>query len=366
MADIDRPLRILHLTAGSDAGGVSRYLRDLCDALARAGHDVKVAGERGAWHDHFAQCDWPWIEQPLKAGWFALKRAGNQLAQQPYDLVHAHFRKAAVAARVIAKSQQIPMLFTLHLTGIPMSGPWRWLTDFGDHTHVPSATAKQWLIDEAKLSADRITVIPHGLDSSWFPLADDATQQEARQSLGLPPDATIAAFVGRFDDPKNEQWMIDLAEAASDRLPDLHVLMVGEGPREAQLHQRIAESPASDRVTVLDYRDPLPAYQACDALLLPSSLEGFSYVCVEAMSVGRPVLRTRTAGTEEMIEPNLTGESTDINREAFVESAIRFLADRNCLREMGSHAATHVRAKLTFDRQVQQTLTLYNRLIGNS
>ena len=43
------PLRVLHLTAGSDAGGVSRYLFDLCSAMHAQGHDVRIAGEHGAW-----------------------------------------------------------------------------------------------------------------------------------------------------------------------------------------------------------------------------------------------------------------------------------------------------------------------------
>ena len=43
-------LSILHLLAGSDAGGLSRYVFDLCSALHAQGHRVAVAGERGAWH----------------------------------------------------------------------------------------------------------------------------------------------------------------------------------------------------------------------------------------------------------------------------------------------------------------------------
>src|SRR5205085_11098493 len=44
------PLRILHLTAGSDAGGLSRYIYDLSMAMIAQGHEITVGGERGAWH----------------------------------------------------------------------------------------------------------------------------------------------------------------------------------------------------------------------------------------------------------------------------------------------------------------------------
>ncbi len=68
-------MRILHLTAGSDAGGVSRYIFDLCSAMSAAGHQVAVAGERGAWHDLFAAAPFPWIDAPLKGGPLTLLRA---------------------------------------------------------------------------------------------------------------------------------------------------------------------------------------------------------------------------------------------------------------------------------------------------
>src|SRR5436190_7164446 len=75
----DRPLRILHLTAGSDAGGLSRYIDDLASAMIAQGHDVTVAGERGAWHWLFEKSSIPWIDAPLKGGAVGLWRSVSML-----------------------------------------------------------------------------------------------------------------------------------------------------------------------------------------------------------------------------------------------------------------------------------------------
>src|SRR5579872_3759766 len=218
-------MRILHLTAGSDAGGVSRYIFDLCTAMQAAGHEVAVAGERGRWHEKFAAAPWPWIEAPLKGGplglWRAVKILRKYLADHPVDILHAHFRKSAIVGRKLQTHGRPPLLYTLHGSHIPLGGFWGWISDFGDHVHVPSSEARQWLIDEAHVKPDRITLIPHGIHIDRFPVPDEATRRQSRAALGLTDDDLVALYLGRLEYQKNEEWMIDLAEAPKTNLPGL-------------------------------------------------------------------------------------------------------------------------------------------------
>jgi glycosyltransferase involved in cell wall biosynthesis len=365
----ERPLRILHLTAGSDAGGLSRYIYDLSTAmLARGeGHTIAVAGERGAWHWLFEKAPFPWIDVPLKGGPLALRRAARTLnawlKDNPVDVIHTHYRRPTLVARKLQidrRPRRPPILYTVHLSDLKLTWPWSMFSDFGDHTHVASAEARRWVIEDARVPAERVTLVPHGIDVSKFPLADEATRRAARESLKLPQDVRIAAFVGRFDDPKNEDWLVHIAAA----MPNLHVIYAGEGPREPSLRAQAERLCLGDRFHLLGHRDPLPVYQATDALLLPSLREGFSLVCAEAMSVGTPVLRTRTAGTEELIIENVTGRSVEvIEYTRFRDAAIEFLSqDTSTLRGMGHAAAEHVRKNFTFDRQLEQTLALYRKV----
>jgi glycosyltransferase involved in cell wall biosynthesis len=289
------------------------------------------------------------------------------LREHPVDIIHTHYRRATMLGRRIRKRQ--PILYTLHLSHLSLKFPRNLLTDFGDHAHVASSDARDWLIDDAHVAAEKISLIPHGVDVDRFAVADEQTKLAAREALSrelsfeLRADDRVAAYVGRFDQfhPKNVEWIIDLA--AATKLP-MKFLLVGEGPQEQILRLMIAQRQLHDRVVLTGHRDPLTVYQAANALLLPSAREGFSLVCAEAMSVGVPVLRTRTSGTSDMIVENVTGRSTPIDRDAFLAAAIDFLADAAALKTMGQNAAKLIREKFRFDQQVARTVELYQRLIN--
>jgi glycosyltransferase involved in cell wall biosynthesis len=360
-------MRILHLTAGSDAGGVSRYLFDLCSAMHAGGHEVAIAGERGAWHEMFAKAPWPWIEVPLKGGIFKLLEAARQLrqylAEHPVDVLHCHYRRTTLVARRVQKKFGAPILYTLHLSHMPLGGLWGWLSDFGDHVHVPSSEGRQWLIDDAHVPADRITLIPHGVHVEKFPVPDAETRRAARAKLELTDEDLVALFLGRLEDPKNESWLVDLAATSRESLAKLRILLAGEGPNEKAVQSQIQRLGVGDRVRLVGQREPLPLIQAADALLLPSAREGFSYACAEAMCAGVPVLRTRTSGTAELIVEGVTGQSVAIDHDAFVRAAVAFLSDRAALARMGVAASERIHRDFTFEKQLDATVRLYSELV---
>jgi glycosyltransferase involved in cell wall biosynthesis len=362
-----RPLRILHLTAHSEPGGLSRYIHDLSLAMHRLGHDVRVAGNRGSGHRLFEDAPFQYIELPLDGGplqmWRAARALRKHLEERPVDVIHSHYRRTTWVARRLQHAGRPPLLYTVHLSDMPIT--WRsWFSnDYGDHVHVPSADARRWATDRAGVAPDRITLIPHGIDVARYPVGDAAARAAARRQLGLANGDRVAAYVGRLDVPKNEEWLLDVAERSRESIPTLKILVAGGGPHEAAFRHAITARRLDGRVIALgECDDPLSVYQASDAFLLPSQREGFSLATAEAMSVGLPACRTRTAGAAELIVENLTGRTTPIEHEAFVTGAIEFLRDGAALARMSAAAAGHIRAHFTFDRQLQQTVDLYRRL----
>jgi glycosyltransferase involved in cell wall biosynthesis len=359
------PLRVLHLVPASVAEGVKRYVFDLCFAMTSRGHVVTVAGEVGSWKWLFDAAPFPWVQVRFGRGFFGSRKAPRALldwaGRNDFDLLHVHDRTCISGARELQKQREIPLLLTLHQTDLRGNKPAG--SDFGDHTHVASKEARDWLVNVARVPQRLISVLPHGVDARRFPFAGGDTKAVAKQALGLGASDLVAAYVGRMDSGKNESWMLDLAASSREKLPNLKVVMVGEGPREAMLRRRVLRQKLGDRVVLLGRRDPLPIYHAADALLLPSQREGFSLVCAEAMSTGIPVLRTRTAGTDALVVENATGRSVPIDHDAFIATAIDFLADRDGLKRMGRLAALHVQEHFTVERQLRDTIDMYRSLI---
>jgi glycosyltransferase involved in cell wall biosynthesis len=284
------------------------------------------------------------------------------------DVLHSHYRRTTLVGRAVQRPRgSPPLLYTLHLSDMPASGIRRWWADYGDHLHAAAAEGRRWAVDVAGVPADRITLLPHGIHTERFPRAGVAEKLAARRALGLEAGDRVAAFVGRLDDPKNAHWVLDVAAEAREAVPNLKVVFCGAGPHEADLRRQIEERGLAERVRMIGERpDPLEVYQAVDALLLPSLREGFSLVTAEAMSVGVPVIRTRTAGAEELVVEGVTGATTAIERRAFVSAAVAFLADGEALARMGEAAARHVREGFTFERQLRETIAMYRRLAGSA
>ena len=344
-------MRVLHLTLAADAGGLSRYIVDLCVAMRDRGVESVVAGDAGAWDWAFAEAGVEYVRVPLKAGVGGLLKSRRVLKGRQVDLIHTHYRRATLLGRLLRTGA--PLLYTLHLSHLPVGGWRRVLSDFGDHSHVPSRDGYDWLTRDLRVPADRVSLIPHGVDTGRFTPGDTRTQ------FDLPPGATVACYVGRLDEPKNETWCLDALEGS-----DACLLVAGEGPREGAFREQVDRRGLAGRVTMLGHADPLAVYRAADVLLLPSGREGFSLVCAEAMAVGVPHVRTRTSGHTELTVAGVTGWATAIERRAWVDAAKAALADRRKLRAMAGDCVRHVVGGFTFERQVGETLGLYERLAG--
>jgi len=366
MPDAQPPLNILHLTAGSDAGGLSRYVLNVSTALSRLGHRVTVAGDVGVWQNQFDASGVNYFRIPIKQGATGIWKSVSALKKWintngPVDVIHTHYRRATWVARRLKSAAPAPVLYTLHLSHMNVTGMRRVLSDFGDFCHCASVDARDWALAERLVTRDNTIVIPHGITLDDFPTGTDATRADARAALGIPATTRVCAYVGRLDTPKNVDWLLDIARQWKRPAP-LVLLIAGDGPDRAEIENQIQRDGLISRVRLLGETDPRRVYHAADLLLLASSREGFSYVCAEAMACGLPVVRTHTSGTTETIIENVTGRSTPIDRAAFVACAIDTLHDQDACQRMGQQASIVARQRFDIAQQIDQTLALYQRI----
>ena len=177
--------------------------------------------------------------------------------------------------------------------------PHNLFTDFGDHTHVASSEARDWLTHDAHVPTDRISLIPHGVDVERSPSPTNPPRLVAQQCLRFRPTILLPFTSAGWIIPSQACRMAPSISSISRRTNPQSQAAPGRRRPAGTIPPR-ADHPAESRGphASTGHREPLPPTNAADALLPALGARGFSLVCAEAMSVGVPCLRTRTSRHE--------------------------------------------------------------------
>jgi teichuronic acid biosynthesis glycosyltransferase TuaC len=163
-----------------------------------------------------------------------------------------------------------------------------------------SAAIKDALLDLGAPS-NKVTVLRNGVDTTLFRPLD---REMVRRKLGLTRQTLIS--VGLLIERKGHHRIVE----AMCQLPDMDLLIVGEGPERDSLTAQIDRLGLRAQVRLLGAQPhaELPSlYSAADALVLASSREGWPNVLLEAMACGTPVIASNIWGNPEVVREPAAG-----------------------------------------------------------
>jgi len=181
---------------------------------------------------------------------------------------------------------------------------------------------------------------PHFVDNEFFATRaqaarDSGRTREIREEFGIPLDAFVALFVGKFIRVKRPDDFVAASLHAANMRPDFHAMLVGDGPMRSEI-EALAYSKRS-RVHFADFRNQreLPAfYEVANVLVVPGT-ESWALVVNEAMACGVPAIASDAVGcAPDLIDEGSTGWTFPLNDVAsLAQLLISFRAiDRNALR----------------------------------
>jgi glycosyltransferase involved in cell wall biosynthesis len=129
-----------------------------------------------------------------------------------------------------------------------------------------------------------------------------------REELGLAEDSCLVATIGRLTWEKGQADLIGAVARLGPVPKDVHVLLIGEGPGRAGLEALVYSHGLDKQVHFLGYRKDVPALlQQVTVVVVPSYHENLSYVVLEAMAAGVPLIATRVGGIPEVVSDGHTG-----------------------------------------------------------
>lgn len=280
------------------------------------------------------------------------------------DVVHFHHPNPPAVLSWMAARPRGALVVTYHSDIVrqrilgPLVSPL--LHHFLGRADAIIASSPQYAATSAMLRrhADRVRVIPFGIDAAELGTVDQAEVREVRDRYG--PRIVLAA--GRLVYYKGFEYLV----RAMKRV-DAHLLIAGDGPLRADLERAASESGAGGRVTLLGrVKDLRPLYHAADVFALPSVArsEAFGIVQMEAMACGVPVVNTALDSGVPFVSPDgVTGLTVPPeDAEALGAALTRILDDDTLRARMSAAARERVAGELSAQRMARRTLDLYREV----
>ncbi len=372
MNNSDSHLRIIHLVSNKAWGGGERYALDLMRALAAHGHEVTAAVRTGcAAIEPIMQAGIAVVAMPLRGMADAVSawRLASLIGRSPC-VVHVHnFKDVATAAlaRTLARNSRAAIVVTRHLARPGKTDALHTLLYRAADAvvFVSQFALNAFMATSPRVDGGKFTVIHNSI---LPPSAPSQPGPDLRTQLGLAPGQRLMMFHGRLSPEKGVEVLIDAL--ASIGPGSWHLAVVGAGGEryETALRARVAQSGLADSVTFLGFRTGvLPLISQCDFGVLPSVCpEAFGLANLEYMMCGKPHIATSSGAQPEFVRDGVDGLVVEPGNAAALAAAVSHLLSRPDLCcQMGTAAAAHYAASLTYDRFYAAMLATYGRALSS-
>jgi glycosyltransferase involved in cell wall biosynthesis len=320
---------VLHLVSAPVLGGAQQVLCTLVED--QLGHGLAVAAGTspgGPLGPRLQKLGVPLLLTPLDRGLrpdavLALRRFLGRTAAQ---ILHAHGARATLYGCLATLGRRGAAL----VSHVHLADPWR----FGRSARARldrlassraarivacSEQLRRLLVERQGLPASRTVCIPNGIDLGRF----------ACGPKRVLDGRLVAGTCVRLEPQKGVAHLIEAVARLAGRLPELRLVVAGEGSLRPALERQAAEAGLAGRVDWLGFRPDVPQVLAgLDLFVLPSLAEGLPLSVIEAMAAGVPVIATDVPGSAELVQPGRTGRlvppgSAEALAEAILDAAER-------------------------------------------
>lgn len=167
-------------------------------------------------------------------------------------------------------------------------------------------------------------------------------------------EAPVWLAAGRLVPVKGFRQLIEAFQHCPGSL-----LIAGDGPEREALQQLIDTTGQQNRIHLLRHRNDVPdLMNATAGVIISSEREGFSYVCAEALLLGKPVISTKVPIANELLPPQ---HLVDLTKPEMLANCLRTPASE-LLATQGEARAIAAR-NLTLDAMIDNTLNIYREVL---
>jgi len=303
-----------------------------------------------------------------------LFRLVKVLKQHHVDVLHCHAHKATVYGVMAAVLAKTPVVLA-HVHGLGRSRNLRRkLTNLLLFRRIQriicvADTVKDDVLrSNWRVPGEKVTVLENSVDYERF-AGVSISKADAKQRLGLPPDAFVFGTIARFGPYKGHNFLVSAFQKVKTEVSSARLVLVGEGPFKEDARRQAAEAGLEQSVHFLGQRNDVPeVLAAMDVFVLPSiGSEGMPRALLEAMAAGVPCIGTTVGGTPEVLCSGDVGylvppKDADALAEAMITVAH---TPEQTLEALGKRARERIRTHFSHDVVQEKLASTYETEINH-
>lgn len=292
--------------------------------------------------------------------WFGYHRIKKIIEKKNFDLIQIHFAWDGWLAHKLTKRLKIPYVLTCHGSDIhtfpdkyKLFHKWTKMFFKSASGVIFVSEYLKKLAEEKGFYTESTTVIPNGINLMDF-YPDQAIINNPRKIL----------YIGNLFKIKGVDLLPAIIRETLRISPESEFQIVGEGPLRPMVERELATEILNKKVVVSGAvgHEQIPIIlNSCKMLIIPSRMEGFSIVAIEARACGIPVVATKTGGLPSAVESGgmLVNPGPDIvNRFAI---AINKIQNQTWDKQLLSFETQ----KFRWDKTISDEISFYNRISSN-
>jgi len=303
----------------------------------------------------------------------AFKELKKIINQNNYQIIHSHTPMGGIIARFAAlKARKIgtKVIYTAHgfhfCKGAPLLN---WIVYYPIEKVMANYTDCLIVInhEDYDLSKQRFKAkqIEHvhgvGIDTEDFKPVNENKKMDLKKSFGYQPDDFLLFYAAEFNKNKNQQFLLHSIALIKDELPNVKLLLAGEGPLLNQCKQLTISLEISHMVEFLGYRkDIKQILPMCDIVVASSLREGLPVNIMEAMACGLPIVAVENRGHRELIHNNRNGWIVDKHDYEDFSNRVKTLATMEVLKhQFGLSGREMIIQKYSIDKVLIELSRIY-------
>jgi glycosyltransferase involved in cell wall biosynthesis len=290
------------------------------------------------------------------------------------NIVHTHLVHADLYGQVACSMASLPGVSSIHSThSFYRNQPFRTLSRLAGRLPKRTLAISEHVgrfLDELHLRpGTTVRVVPYGIEPSGWRYSE-SDRAESRSDLHIQNGEIAVGIASRLIENKGHSVLVDAMGLAIRQLPQLKLIVAGEGPLLEPLKAQAARSLPSDKATFVGFIDDIKRVMAaCDVFVfptLPGFGEGFGLASLEAMAAGLPVVASDLGPLPEVVVDGETGllvRPGDV--DALTDAILRLASRPELMVQMGQQGRLRAATEFSLERMVDSTSDIYHEVLQN-